>query len=158
MNKNRTYTIGLGGIALAAIAVAAVSPAKSPARLIQTSSSTDQSNTKKSDQQPNTSVTVNGEPIQLDEQGQAKVNTPNGGTVNVSSKSEPSTSASGTGTRIFNQSIDSHVKSNSSGTAQNSSITSTNIDISGDSATSTSHSSSTTVTGDGSGTISVQSN
>jgi|GEM_PF-2685518 len=157
MNKNRTYKIGLGGIALTAIAIAATSPAKSPARLIQTSSSADQSTTRKSDQQPVPSVTVNGEPVKLDAQGQAKIKTPNGGTVNVTSKSAAATAPS-SGSDSANQNINFHVESTSGGTDQNSSITSTSIQVSGDSASSSSSTSSTTVTGDGTGTIDVQSN
>ena len=156
MIKNRTYTIGLGSVALTAIAMAVAFPAKSPVRLIQAASNADQTTANTNNQQPQTSVKVNGEPVQLDDQGNAKVQTPNGGTVDVSAKNRPVTSAPKSDSA--NQNINYHVESVSGGTGQNSSTTSTSINISGNSSTSATNSSRTTVSGDGTDTIEVHSN
>lgn len=165
MKINRTYTykrllpvagLGLGGIALAAIAAASASPANVPARLIMTSQSAGQSSAGANDTTPAANVTVNGAPVKLDAHGQAKVNTPSGGTVHVSTNKSASGAAPGSAST--HQNLNYHIETSSGGTDVNSSTNTTSIQVFGNSSSTSSNSSSTIVTGDGQSNINVQSN
>lgn len=161
MKISRTYTfkklvpvagLSIGGIALGAFAYS-VTPQHS-VKLTDSSQSTTQSESV-SPELPN--VTVNGNPIELDANGEASVKTPDGATVNVNSDgiapSITSTVSTGAGTVISTDSVQVVTGTNGEGSGQTKSSSSTRIRISGDSSTTSSSYSSTSTRSDGEGEI-----
>lgn len=165
MNFRSTYTfkrlvpivgLSIGGIALTY--AASVVPKQTPHSTTETHSvSMEQTSST-----PVPQVTVNGAPLQLNENGRASVNTPSGATVKVTTDSKtPSVTASisaGNGTNVATNSVTINSGDTAGGSETASVSSSTNVQVFGHNSTSSSSYSHTSVQSNGGGKITITSN